>query len=112
MWDIKSSNAGFLVGFANMAVAFSRRSLIGQQLHYCPSFSRTLLQEQKSTGIAYSNLIQILFKSELNNFHFSDMWAAYNGIANLAVAPAYTHFTVNHSVLFHQFYKLMKYQIT
>ena len=26
------------------------------------------------------------------------MWAAYNGIANLAVAPAYTHFTVNHSV--------------
>ena len=27
------------------------------------------------------------------------MWAAYNGIANLAVAPAYTHFTVNHSVI-------------
>ena len=59
-----------------------------------------------------SNIIQIWFKSELYNFHFSDMWAAYNGIANLAVAPAYTHFTVNHSVLFHQFYKLMKYQIT
>ena len=27
------------------------------------------------------------------------MWAAYNGIANLAVAPAYTHFTVNHWVM-------------